>query len=310
MAGLCGTAPGALAPAHERRKDITLDGLTRRIDNVILAYLLVVGVLIVANRATLPSSTSLTLAHLVAAGAVYGLRYLPERLPGGVRFLRDWYPVMAFPVLYKEVELLAGAFGDWSLTETLQSAEVSLFHGHPSQYLSERMDWVVLSEYLHFCYFSYLWLVPVIGGVWYFTGKRLAFRELVFLVSVTFATSYVFYILYPVDSPFYLSEPLAAPLSGNVFYELVHYLASRGGARGGAFPSSHVSISTVVLLVTMRHQPRWLYWLAPIYAGLVLATVYGRFHYALDVLAGWAIALVVVGLYLLSLRGEPANPSL
>ena len=280
-----------------------MDGLTRRTDFVILAYLALVGALIVVFRESLPGCLTcltwktLALVHLAAAGAVYALAFLPATLPPIARFFRDWYPAMAFPIFYKEVELLANAFGNWELTPSLQRLEVGLFQGHPSQYLSEHLDSVVFSEYLHFCYFSYLWLFPVIGGIWYFTGKRRAFQELLFLVSVTFATSYVFYILFPVDSPFYLSESLREPLSGNFFYELVHFLAARGGARGGAFPSSHVSVSTVIVLVTMKYQPRWLYWLLPIYTGLVFATVYGRFHYALDVFAGWALAFTVVGLY-------------
>ena len=36
----------------------------------------------------------------------------------------------------------------------------------------------------------------------------------------------------------------------------------------------------------------------------IVITVYGRFHYALDIFAGWALALTVVGLYRLSDRGE------
>ncbi|GMR23478.1 MAG: hypothetical protein BMS9Abin37_1911 [Acidobacteriota bacterium] len=282
-----------------------MDGLKRRTDIVILAYLILVGALVIINGAfhsTLPSWKILALVHLGAAAVVYTLRFLPERLPALAQFFRDWYPAIAFPVFYKEVELLAGAFGNWTLTESIQRLEMGLFRGHPSLYLSEHLDWVILSEYLHFCYFSYLWLFPVIGGIWYFTGKRSAFQELLFLVTVTFATSYVFYILFPVDSPFYLSEPLRDPLSGSFFHELVHALSSRGGARGGAFPSSHVSISTVILLVTLKYQPRWFYWLVPIYLGLVFATVYGRFHYALDVFAGWALAFAVVGLYWISVR--------
>ena len=284
-----------------------MDGLTRRTDIVILGYLILVSALIVisAFQSALPSWKILALVHLVAAGVVYALRFLPERLPALAQFFRDWYPAIAFPVFYREVELLANAFGNWGLTAPLQRLEVGLFRGHPSHYLSEHLDSVVFSEYLHFCYFSYLWLFPVVAGIWYFTGKRSAFQELIFLVSITFATSYVFYILFPVDSPFYLSEPLREPLSGNFFYELVHFVAARGGARGGAFPSSHVSISTVIVLVTMKYQPRWLSWLLPIYFGLVFATVYGRFHYALDVVAGWALAFSVVGLYRMrSLAGE------
>lgn len=288
-------------------KDITLDGLTRRTDFVILAYLVVVGALILGLRESLPSWRLLVLVHGVAAAAVWALGALPARLPAALQFFRDWYPAISFPLLYKEVEILAHAIGNWSLTASLQRLEGIVFSGHPSQYLSELLNSLVFSEYLHFCYFSYLWLFPVIGGVWYFRKKRPAFRELMFLVTVTFASSYLFYILLPVDSPFYLSEPLRAPLSGGVFYELVHALASRGGARGGAFPSSHVSISTVIVLVTMKYQPKWLYWLLPIYVGLVFATVYGRFHYALDVLAGWLLAFTVVALYRISTSSTKAE---
>jgi membrane-associated phospholipid phosphatase len=279
-----------------------LDGLTRRTDLVILAYLLVVGSLVVVFRDSLDIWRSLGVVHLVAATGVYALAFLPTTLSRTSQFVRNWYPAIAFPIFYKEVELLARAFGNWSLTEPLQQLEMQLFSGHPSLYLSEQLGTIVLSEYLHFCYVSFIWLFPVIGGIWYFSGSRRRFEELMFLVSVTFASSYVFYVLFPVDSPFYLFDPLREPLSSGFFYELVHFFSSRGGARGGAFPSSHVSISTVIVLVTTKYQPKWLYWLLPIYVGLVFATVYCRFHYAVDVLAGWTLAFGVVGLYWLQTK--------
>jgi membrane-associated phospholipid phosphatase len=263
-------------------------------DGVIAFYLLATAALAIAFREALPQWKAAAGAHLFGASLLLSLRFLHGRLPAGVMFLRDWYPVMLFPILYQEVEWLAAAFGNWGLTERLQELEASLFGGQPSVYLSERLASVPLSEYLHFCYFSYLLLVPLVGGLWYFKGKREAFHELILLVSLTYAVSYLFYILLPVDSPFYLTEPLPPPLSGQFFYELVHFVSERGGARGGAFPSSHVSVSTVILLVALRHEKRFLFWLLPLCAGVALATVYGRFHYAVDVLAGWILALGVV----------------
>ena len=47
-------------------------------------------------------------------------------------------------------------------------------------------------------------------------------------------------------------------------------------------------------LVAWRHQRRLAYLLLPITAGVTIATVYGRFHYVLDTLAGAALAIVVV----------------
>ena len=71
----------------------------------------------------------------------------------------------------------------------------------------------------------------------------------------------------------------------------------RGCARGGAFPSAHVSGAVVVSLVAWRHQPRLAYLLVPIAGSVMIATVYGRFHYVLDALAGAGLALAVVAAY-------------
>ena len=107
--------------------------------------------------------------------------------------------------------------------------------------------------------------------------------------------SYLFFILLPVDSPYYLSQRLGPPLSGHFFFDLVHQMSARGGARGGAFPSAHVSGAVVVSLVAWRHQRRLAWLLVPFTLSVMVAAVYGRFHYVLDTLAGAALAIGVVG---------------
>ena len=46
-------------------------------------------------------------------------------------------------------------------------------------------------------------------------------------------------------------------------------------------------------LVAWRHQRRLAYLLVAITMSVMLATVYGRFHYVLDTLAGAALAIAV-----------------
>ena len=232
-----------------------MDHLQRRTDAVIAGYLLTTAVLVAAFHQQIARWKALVAAHFLASAFIYCLRFLPPKLPGTVQFFRDWYPVMVLPLLYKEVEVFAAAFGNWGLTAVLQDLEVSLFAGHPSLYLSERLPWAPLSEYLHFCYFAYVLMVPAVGGYWYYTKQLTKFRELVFLVSVALTVSYLFFVLFPVDSPFYLSEPLGEPLAGNFFYELVHFMAGQGGPRDGAFPSSHVSVSTEVTVYVIQPFP-------------------------------------------------------
>ena len=204
---------------------------------------------------------------------------------------------MLFPLLYKEVELLAAVIGDWRLTTAIPAWESALFAGQPSLYLSERLAFVPLSEYLHFCYLSYVIVIPSVAAYWYVSGRRAAFGELLLMLSTVLLGSYLFFILLPVDSPYYLSPRLGPPLSGHFFFDLVHQMSARGGARGGAFPSAHVSGAVVVSLVAWRHQRRLAYLLIPLTGSVMIATVYGRFHYVLDTLAGAALAIAVVVAY-------------
>ena len=260
------------------------------------SYLAITAALIAILGQTVPGRVRLVAVHLTLAGALLILnRARPAA--GILRVIRDWHPLILFPLLYKEVELLAPVIGDWRLSAAIPAWEAALFRGQPSLYLSERLPFVPLSEYLHFCYLSHLVVIPLVAAYWYVSGRRTAFGELVLMLSIVLLGSYLFFILLPVDSPYYLWRRLGPPLSGHLFFDLVHRMSARGGARGGAFPSAHVSSAVVVTLVAWRHQRRLAYLIVPITVGVMVATVYGRFHYALDSLVGAALAIAVVGAY-------------
>ena len=261
-----------------------------------IAYLATTALLIGSLGRALPDWPARVAAHLVVCGGLLVLLRAGP-LPRILALARDWHPLALFPLLYREVEVLAGVMGNWRLTETVAAAEAALFGGQPSLYLSERLPFVPLSEFLHFCYFAYVVVIPALAAWWYFGHRRAAFHELVLLLAAVMYGSYLFFILFPVDSPYYRFDRLGPPLAGHPFFDLVHAMSARGGARGGAFPSAHVSGAVVVILVAWRHQRRAAILLAPIVLGVIVATVYGRFHYALDAIAGIGLALAVVGLH-------------
>lgn len=273
------------------------------------SYLAVTAALIAILGDTVPGRGWLIAVHLTLSASLLILNRAQPSVRV-LRVIRDWHPLMLFPLLYKEVELLAAVIGDWRLTAAIPAWESALFAGQPSLYLSERLAFVPLSEYLHFCYLAYVIVIPAVTTYWYVTGRREAFGELVLMLSAVLLGSYLFFILLPVDSPYYLSQRLGPPLSGHFFFDLAHQMSARGGARGGAFPSAHMSGAVVVSLVAWRHQRRLAYLLLPITAGVMIATVYGRFHYVLDTLAGAALAVAVVVAYrLLSGNGPGERPS-
>lgn len=271
------------------------------------SYLAITAALIAILGHGVPGRIWLVAVHLALSASLLTLNRARPSV-GILRVVHDWHPLMLFPLLYKEVELLAAVIGDWRLTAAIPAWESALFAGQPSLYLSERLAFVPLSEYLHFCYLSYVIVIPSVAAYWYVSGRRAAFGELLLMLTAVLLGSYLFFILLPVDSPYYLSQRLGPPLSGHFFFDLAHQMSARGGARGGAFPSAHVSGAIVATLVAWRHQRRLAYLLAPLTASVTIATVYGRFHYLLDTLAGAALAIAVVAAHRY-LSGEgPLDP--
>ena len=107
------------------------------------SYLAITAALIAILGNTVPGRVWLVAVHLTLSGALLILnRARPSA--GILRVIRDWHPLM----LYKEVELLAAVIGGWRLTAVIPAWEVALFAGQPSLYVSERLAFVPLSEYV------------------------------------------------------------------------------------------------------------------------------------------------------------------
>jgi membrane-associated phospholipid phosphatase len=68
-----------------------------------------------------------------------------------------------------------------------------------------------------------------------------------------------------------------------------------GGTRmlWDSMPSGHTCMTILLVLMTRRMLPRLLWGLVPLSAGLIFGTVYLRYHYGVDVLAGAALALAL-----------------
>jgi membrane-associated phospholipid phosphatase len=77
-----------------------------------------------------------------------------------------------------------------------------------------------------------------------------------------------------------------------------------------AFPSSHVGITVVILLLAWHAQSRrqWLFWvIVPFFVLMCFATVYIQAHYLIDALAGLlsGIAFYVAFMFISSLIPSP-----
>ena len=71
------------------------------------------------------------------------------------------------------------------------------------------------------------------------------------------------------------------------FYQIMVHAHAAGERPTAAFPSSHVGVTLVLLLLAIRTRCRGLIWfVAVLFVLMCFATVYIRAHYVIDVVAG------------------------
>lgn len=262
------------------------------IDRVFVLYLGLTGILAVLGGG--PVGYGLAAAHAIAILVIIRVSHRPLPRNAGWRWLRLVYPVAATPfLLYPELRFLNRVITDRLFDRIVQGWEQTLFGVQLSMTFHEWLPDFTFSELLHLGYMSYYVLVPIaLVGV-YVTRGDAALHRAAFATALAFLVSYLAFTLFPVAGPRYDFPPIGGEVSGGAFYRIVHAILETGSSRGTAFPSSHIAASGVAVLAAGREDRRWAWTLILPQVTLALGTVYGRFHYGVDALAGAALMIVI-----------------
>jgi membrane-associated phospholipid phosphatase len=266
----------------------------RPIDWLLSGYGLVVAVTALVR---LPADHSLgwiMAAHLLIP--VLALLCASERVGRTGRVLRDVYPLVLLVGLYGALDVLAGAGAVTAHDATVQGWEEALFGMQVSRAWWQAKPSAFWSWLLHASYFAYYVIVPA-PAVWFaWKGRTDDLRWYVFAVMATFVACYLWFIFFPVAGPYYEFPRPAAWFTDNGPARLVYATLARGSSYGAAFPSSHVAATVAAAAAAWRGNRTLGVLLAIPTVMLTVAVVYCQMHYAVDALAGVAIAGVIVAL--------------
>lgn len=240
------------------------------------------------------------------------------RAAGAVgRFLGDWYAMLLLPALYGAIGII-NVHEARAYDHVVQQLEQLVFGSQVSYRWIREFPNPAFSWVMHACYLAYYFILYAAPLALWLTARRDAARHTMLAVILTFYVCYLSFILFPVAGPRYLFD-LAHNAATNVGpARLTQWILDHGDAWGAAFPSSHVAGALVATGMAYHHWRRLGLILAPFTAGLVLAVVYGQFHYGVDALMGLVVAglvLAAVGLRvpdaasLGALRERAADPA-
>ena len=280
-------------------------------DKVAIGYLALITLLVLVFSHRIPSWWGFCALHTVLIALIV---FLARSLPLSpshplspspppplwsriAPFIRGWYPILLIPITYKELSYLIPLIQPRDFDETLAWIDYRLLGVHPTVWL-ERFTWPLLTEVLQLVYSTYYFLPLVLGVALWRRRSFETFHFWVFIVVLGFYSSYLGYISVPVIGPRFLPSIVEAqtiPLTGVWLFQSVRETLDRAeGITRDCFPSGHTEITLLVLIYARRINRRIFWWLLPLGIGIIISTVYLRYHYVIDVVAGAVLAIVIV----------------
>lgn len=218
-------------------------------------------------------------------------RFLPEgRTRSLVYRLGIFVPMVTS---YFELADLLPALKPHLLDAQLYHIDRALFGETPS-ILMQRWNVRPVVEWIAFFYYSYFYLMiaMLIPALLFDKGKRL--HELMIGAFVVCGGGHFIYTLVPGVGP-YAAIPFDAPLDGGFWWHQVQVTVHSAGAQLDIFPSLHTAYPTYFTLHAFafrKTKPFKYVW--PIIAfftiNMVTATMFLRWHWGIDVLAGLTLA--------------------
>jgi membrane-associated phospholipid phosphatase len=265
------------------------------VDKATIVYMAALSLLILVFHVNLPKWGAYIAFNLgICLSVVLIANVVNHKASRWLFFLRHWYSLLFFILLYEETRHLVHLIFPNFFDPFINRLELSIFEIYPTVWMQKFVSFGA-SEYLMFSYAFYYFLLVVLGVGLFSKRKIKEFDDLLFTSAMAYYISFLGFILFPVAGPrFALATIHQVKIDGGFFTSLAQGLISVAGIHGAAMPSSHVAVALVVLVYAQRHHRLLYYVLSPFILSLFVATVYGRFHYVSDVGAGLLVGGVSI----------------
>ena len=226
-------------------------------------------------------------------------------------FLRDWYVLALLFYIFKELYFIIPAIhGHHDYDSLLIGADRWVFGIDPTRFLS-RFAHPLITEILQISYALFFLNFLLIGLQLYKREDHAPFHQFVFVCAFGFFISYLAYFLLPAVGPRFTLHDFTALDTDLPGLWLTPYLrrimdwgdsiprhATRELAamstQRDVFPSGHTMMTLVAMHMAYKFRISLRHFVAGSGALLLIATVYLRYHYLVDLAAGGLLAALCI----------------
>ncbi|MEW6511110.1 MAG: phosphatase PAP2 family protein [Bacteroidota bacterium] len=279
-------------------------------DILIIAFFTLLSVINVAFASRIPSWWLMVLINIAVISLICLLGW--ARHTTGSRILalvHDWHVAPTVFFTFKELYFmikpmhLGRDYDDWLIL-----ADRWLFGVDPTQWLTQyATPWV--TEILQIAYTLFYALFILIGLELYRKKTMDLFHFFMFTCVYGFFISYLGYFFLPAVGPRFTLHDFSAlnhDLPGVYLTPYLRWFVNFGGSvpmgvpndvalagtQRDVFPSGHTMMTLVLMYLSLRYKIQMRWFVAVTGSLLIIATVYQRYHYVIDLIGG-AVCMII-----------------
>jgi len=228
------------------------------------------------------------------------------------KLFRTLYLVPIVFAIYSQVQVYIPFLNPYMYDSVLAQWDKAIFSVNPTEWIYQFSN-PILTEWLQFSYMTYYVMPLILGLEFIFGNKENEFDYLIRNVVLAFYLSYIAYLFMPAIGPrfsLHNFETLNLELPGILLTDFFRNVVNAGGGaptgienpaqfvNRDCMPSGHTWITIVNMYVAFKFNSKYKYIILLFGLSLILATVYLRYHYVVDLIVGAILAFA-------SLKIEP-----
>jgi membrane-associated phospholipid phosphatase len=248
---------------------------------IIAAYQLIMVVLLLLFFTKVENSFLWLLFH----GAVFAFLWWDRSQY--LNRIKKWSVIVLIPLNFTELHYLVHTVHPVDYDMLLIQLDRMLFGTDPTIWM-ERFTNPYLTEFLQYIYATFYFLPIGLGIVLVKKQRENDLNFVFFQIVFGFYLSYLGYFILPAIGPrFTLDHLQSFPLTGVwLAQDIQHLLNTLENSQRDAFPSGHTAMTLLTLFYAYKYHRPYFYFMLPVTGLMLLATVYLRYHYVVDVLGG------------------------
>lgn len=224
------------------------------------------------------------------------------------RFLRFWYPAFMILFCFKEIYVIMINTNHELYDKYLIKADLWMFGINPADYFIGHYN-IYVVEFFQIIY-GLFYIMPVVYAMELYLWHR--YEELkyaIFVVFFGFYLSFIGYLLVPAIGPRFtiydfstLNNELKGVFLADKIREIINFGESipkdvvnpDAFAQRDAFPSGHTIIILLITYLSHKIKSKSFFFYLPYSILMIFSTVYLRYHYVIDLIAGIPFVLITI----------------